>query len=465
MQDLNEEDIINKAKDAGQEHVFKFWNELSEESKKNLLSELKTIDFNHLQKLVDEHIIGNQKEDDTKLEPIDVIKLPSNPQEKEKEEKAKEVGINAIKEGKVGLFLVAGGQGSRLGYDGPKGCFKISPVKKKSIFQLHAEKILALQRKFDVKLPFYIMTSKQNHSATLDFFEKHNYFGLDKEDVRFFRQAMIPAVNKEGRLILADKDKIFMNPDGHGGSISAMKRSGALDDAKKRGIEYLFYFQVDNVLINIADPIFIGYHILENAQMSSKVVRKVSADEKVGVVGKINGKTGVIEYSCLPKELATKTDSEGNLLFWAGSIAIHVIDIDFIEAMSVDEFSLPYYKAHKAVSYIDDNGKIIEPDKPNAIKFEKFIFDALKKTSKSVTMQVLREKEFAPVKNKEGQDSVDTAKELLINYDKGLLKDVGISFNDNAILEISPLLFYDIKDKISNIDIPDFSELYIGENK
>lgn len=460
--------IIEKVYELGQEHIFKFWEDLDEEQKKDLIDQIRSIDFELLDKLIKKHIFEeDNREEEYSLEPSPIKPIPSTPEQREEAEKAKKIGEKALQENKVGLFLVAGGQGSRLGYDGPKGCFKISPVKGKSIFQLHAEKILAMQKKYSAELPWYIMTSKQNDRQTREFFEKHDYFGLNKENIFFFKQSMIPAVTDKGKLILCEKGKIFKNPDGHGGSISAFKESGALTDAKKRGLEYLFYFQVDNILVNMADPVFIGYHIDEDAQMSSKSVEKKDPEEKVGIICYNNNKLGVVEYSVFPEELMRKKDEDGKLVFRAGNIAIHMINIEFIEKLNTEEFSLPYYKAHKAVSYVNNDGKIIEPEDPNAIKFEKFVFDALKETENSVTMEVKREEEFAPVKNKEGKDSVDTAKQLMIDFHKSMLRKAGIDIPENCKVEISPLFALnseELKEKIDgDIELVENSEIYLGD--
>ena len=440
-EDQNLVDSVYKAK---QEHVFKFWEELDKEKRKSLLDQLRTINFSHLQKLIDEHILKQQEEEKIPdLQPLEVIPLPETEEQEASAGKARKAGEELLKQVRVAIFLVAGGQGTRLGYDGPKGCYHISPVKDKSIFQLHAEKIMAMQKRYGTILPWYIMTSRENDKQTRIFFEQHDYFGLKKDNVTFFQQGMIPSLTDEGKLILCDKHKLFMNPDGHGGSILALEKSGALDDMKKRGIEQIFYFQVDNVLINMADPLFIGYHHLENAEMSSKVVAKTRPEEKVGVLGLTDGRMSVIEYSVLPEKLANERTSEGKLKFWAGNIAIHMISVDFVEKMNLDEFSLPYYKAQKAIAYIDDHGKLIEPDAPNALKFEKFVFDALKKTTNSIVLEVRREEEFAPVKNNEGVDSAMTGRQMMMDLHRSWLRDAGKDIPENVAVEISPLFALD----------------------
>ncbi|MFQ5772157.1 MAG: UTP--glucose-1-phosphate uridylyltransferase, partial [bacterium] len=259
---MSKQEIINRVVKAGQEQVFRFWNELDAASRKKLLLQLKEVNFSLLSELYQKFIqktTGSKIQ--AKLEPADFINIPKTSAEIASFQKAKEIGESALREGRVAAFLVAGGQGTRLGYDGPKGMFPFTPIKKKSLFQLYGEKIKASSKKYGVSIPWYIMTSETNHQQSIDFFESHAYFGLQARNVKFFQQDMIPALDPQGQLMLDAKDHIFTNPNGHGGSLAALKRSGALDDMRTRGIDLIFYFQVDNVLVNICDPIFIGLHL------------------------------------------------------------------------------------------------------------------------------------------------------------------------------------------------------------
>src|SRR3990172_4308443 len=275
LQDAEKSKIIEKVYAAGQEHVLRFWDELDESSREKLLPQLAEIDFALINKLYQDFIKhktpGVFKGD---LKPADFITLPKTDKEKAAFRKAHKIGEEALRAGRVAAFLVAGGQGSRLGFDGPKGMFPISPVKNKTLFQLHAEKILACSKKYGVIIPWYIMTSESNHVETVAYFAGNDYFGLGKENVICFEQAMIPALDPNGKLILEQKDSIFRNPNGHGGSLEALKKNGALADMQRRGIDLISYFQVDNVLIKICDPVFIGFHISAEAQMSAKVLVK-----------------------------------------------------------------------------------------------------------------------------------------------------------------------------------------------
>jgi UDP-N-acetylglucosamine/UDP-N-acetylgalactosamine diphosphorylase len=358
----------------------------------------------------------------------------------------------------VAAFLVAGGQGTRLGYSGPKGKFRISPIKEKSLFQLHAEKILAMSRKYRANIPWYIMTSDTNHQETVDFFETCEYFGLNPKDVVFFSQEMIPALDANGRLILDAKDHIFTNPNGHGGSLSALKKSGALEDMRRRGIDLIFYFQVDNVLVKICDPVFLGYHVQNQAHMSTKVVAKTDPYEKVGVLGRMNGRLGVIEYSDLSDEQKEARNPDGSLKFGAGNIAIHVLNVDFVEQENQGGLRLPWHIAHKKIPYLDENGKRIEPKEPNGYKFETFVFDALGDAEKTVILEVKREEEFSPVKNAQGVDSPATARRDMINLFGSWLEKAGVPIprdsqnNVKGKIEISALFALDEEELIHKID-------------
>lgn len=434
---------IKKVFSFNQEHVFKFWDDLSDSSKQNLLNQIENIDFELLERLYKSNLEkSSQNVPEHKLDVADIYSLE---QRKEYDQKYYEIGEDILAKGKVAAFLVAGGQGTRLGYDGPKGAYPVTPVKKKSLFQLHAEKLHATGKKYGKIIPWFIMTSETNHQQTIDFFNQNNFFGLQKDTVFFFKQEMIPALDKNGKLILDAKDHIFTNPNGHGGSLSALWKSGSIAKMKSMGIEYIFYFQVDNSLIKMCDPTFIGYHIAEKSEMSCKVLRKKYPEEKMGVICKINGKTGLTEYSDLSETDMYATNPDGSLKFWAGSIAIHVLNVSFVEKENKDGFKLPYHIANKAISYLDNSGKLIEPDEKNGIKFETFVFDALLDTEKSISIEVERSDEFSPLKNSEGENSPVTVKQDLNNMYGRWLEKAGMKIpkdadnNSKYNIEISPL--------------------------
>ncbi len=330
-------------------------------------------------------------------------------------EKARAQGEAIIRAGKVAAFTVAGGQGSRLGFDGPKGKYPAGAVTKKPLFQLFAEEILASRTKYQVAIPWYVMTSPINHEETVAFFEEHRYFGLPEDDVMFFSQGVMPSLDKEtGKVLLAEKHAVATNPDGHGGSLKALATSGAIDDMHRRGIDHISYFQVDNPLVRAIDPVFIGLHAHaehSSGEVSTKVVRKTDPAEKVGILALAGGRISVIEYSDLPAELATALAPGGTLLYSAGNIAIHLISVDFVSRLNAGgDFNLPFHRAIKKVACVDlDSGNAVSPDEPNAVKLETFVFDALPLADKSLVLETDRVEEFAPIKNAQGNDSAETS--------------------------------------------------------
>jgi UDP-N-acetylglucosamine/UDP-N-acetylgalactosamine diphosphorylase len=377
------------------------------------------------------------------------------------------LGEEYLRAGKVGIFLVAGGQGSRLGFKGPKGCYPISPVRNKSLFRLFAEAIAARARRYGTPLPWYIMTSRDNDAETRRFFRQHDFFGLNHENIMFLVQGEIPSLDLDGRLLIGRDLRIFKNPDGHGGSLRALKESGALRDMRERGIEEIFYFQVDNPLAKIADPLFIGAHVQHQAEMSTKVVQKTDPEEKVGIIGKINGKIGCIEYSELTPAEITERREDGTLRFSSANIAIHMIKRTFVEHLTQDEgFSLPYHVAIKDIECLAVQDGQLVPKTRKGLKFEMFVFDALGFATRSITLQVKREEEFSPVKNFDGADSPQTARQAMVNLFVRWIKqaDASVRIPENFIVEISPLFALDAAEFAEKFAPPPVlsSPLYIG---
>lgn len=469
----NEEEvsIIDSVIAQGHAHVFRFWSDLNSASRRNLLNQLKAIDFDLLSRLFQQTVAQKtEKASQTAFEPADFYSLPKTVQEREDRKKLQRLGEEILRQGRVATFLVAGGQGSRLSYDGPKGAFPISPVKRKSFFQLHAEKILALSRKYGVTIPWYIMTSESNHDATIEFFDKHAYFGLSSTQVKFFRQEMVPALDEKGLLIMDARDHVFVNPNGHGGSLSALKKSGALSEMKERGIDLIFYFQVDNVLVKMCDPVFLGLHVRKEAEMSAKVVAKVEPDEKLGILGKIDGQYGVIEYSDFTDEEKRATKPDGSLRFNAGSIAIHLFNVDFVEKENRQGLQLPWHIAHKQIPCLGQTGDLVEPSQANGYKFETFVFDALRDTQKVAVMEVDRSQEFSPVKNGVGTDSPASARQDMKNLYAKWLEAAGAVVPRNpdghviGDIEISPLVALEEEDLKGKLDprFKFYDPLYLG---
>jgi UDP-N-acetylglucosamine/UDP-N-acetylgalactosamine diphosphorylase len=344
-----------------------------------------------------------------------------------KYKKATELGEKLIRQGKVAGFVVAGGQGTRLGFDGPKGNFPISPIRKKTLFQIFAENLLAASTKYGVTIPLYIMTSPLNYAATVEIFESAGYYGMKKSDVVIFQQGTLPNFGFDGRILMAGKGEIATSPDGHGGSLKALYVSGAVNDMRRRGVEYLSYWQVDNPLVKLVDPLFVGLHVMDGAEMSSKALKKVGPLEKVGNFCRVDGKITVIEYSDLPDEAAMRRNADGSLAFEMGSIGIHLISAGFIERLNAGgDFLLPFHKAIKKIPHVDEQGRPVTPEKPNGVKLETFVFDALPLASNSIVLETLREEEFAPVKNATGTDSAEVTERMMIARAAAWLEAAGV---------------------------------------
>ena len=415
---MREPDELRHAiEEAGQHHVFDWWDELNSEARQQLICQLQSIDFEWV-KQARERILNPVQASQTppQLSPVTPISVPQTQEALARAQEAKIRGEEIIREGKMAAFVVAGGQGTRLGYRGPKGEFPIGPVSQKPFFQLFAEKIMVSSRKYKVPIPWVIMTSEATHNETVDFFEKHNFFDLNPDDCFFVQQGMLPSLNEEGKLVLDSKYHIHMSPNGHGGTFLALSDSGVFAELESRGIRTLSYFQVDNPLVRIIDPVFIGYHVQQNSKMSSKMVRKAYAEEKVGVLGLLNGKLKVIEYSNMTDDEIHLRRPDGSLQYDAANIAIHLIETGFVHSVVTNKMHLPYHMAHKAVPILDQDGLVVKPNKPNAYKFEMFVFDALSYQDTSVIMEVNRHEEFSPVKNKQGKDSPQTARDDMIRY-------------------------------------------------
>ncbi|MES2436875.1 MAG: UDPGP type 1 family protein [Patescibacteria group bacterium] len=407
-----------------------------------LEKQLKNFDLSYLASLAQDYVVNKPMVEMPK--DIQAVKTYSrNPTLKQRSfyKKAEMAGRELVREGKVGAFLVAGGQGTRLGYDGPKGEYSVTPVKNKSLFQVFAEQLLSYSKEAGKTIPWYIMTSDINRTATEKFFVENKYFGYNKSDIFFFEQGMMPAFDMTtGKLLLAEKDSLALSPDGHGGSLKALRVSGALADMQKRGIEHLSYFQVDNPMVHAIDYRFLGMHALTDSEMSSKVVPKVSATEKVGNFVVADGKVQVIEYSDMPEELAKTTNSDGSLKFNAGSIAIHALSVKFIERLTSDgNLKLPWHRAEKKVAFLDASGALVKPEKPNAVKLEQFIFDALPLAQNALVYETDRAEEFSPVKNAEGNDSPLTSRQHQVARAQRWLKELGVEVHPESVVEIDPL--------------------------
>lgn len=439
-------DIKQRFETRGQGQVFRFWENLSESEREALAQQAAEIDLDELDKLVQTLVKADGEQavlDFSQIQPAPYTALPESSSDQDLWKGARERGEQALREGKVAAFTVAGGQGTRLGFDGPKGTFLVTPVKKKSLFQVFAEKILAARNRYRCALPWYIMTSHANHEPTVAFFEENDYFGLDTDSVSFFKQGRMPAVDFDGKIILESKSTIAMSPDGHGGALRALKRSGALDEMDAAGIEVISYFQVDNPLVQAVDPTFIGFHLKSGSSMSSKMIPKAYEKEKLGHFCIQDGTIMIVEYSDMPDELCSLRDHDGKLSFRSGSVAIHMISVSLARklASGEGEFTLPFHRADKKISYAGENGETLEAESANGVKFEMFVFDAIPFAENPLVLETSRLSDFSPVKNAEGVDSPESCLADQNKLARVWLENLGVkvpsSYEGN--IEISPL--------------------------
>jgi UDP-N-acetylglucosamine/UDP-N-acetylgalactosamine diphosphorylase len=431
-------ELLTRLQNAGQTHVLTGWDLLHAELRAGLARQLASIDFTLLESL------RGQVTNPPEAIPASIDPVPITPATFTHEEKAR--GEDALRRGEVAALLVAGGQGTRLGAIQPKGMFPAAAVSGHPLYQIHAEKVLALSRRYGQPVPFLVMTSPATDEQTRAFFEEHHNFGLSAEQVTFFTQGTMPAVCKHtGRLLLEAPGKLFLSPNGHGGTLTALAESGVLSELGIRGVKHVFYFQVDNPLVKVCDPGFIGRHIATQSEASSKVVVKTDPAEKVGVLVSTDGRCSIIEYTLLPKELADRREPTGELSFRAGSPAIHLFSTHFLERVTrTAAGSLPYRTALKSVAHFDpDRGEAITaPKEPNAVKFERFIFDALPHAERWLAVETPRAEEFAPIKNASGPDSPESSRALQIALHTQWLARAGIDTHGHAV-EISPLFALD----------------------
>lgn len=466
-------DLLKQLRPFDQEHLLQFWDELTDSEQQVLAEQIRGIDFSLIEQLV------RQKTEFLDVEPfakrgqappnyqLGSLSKPSGPSEKKNIFKltAIEAGLTALANGQYAVLVVAGGQGSRLGYPHPKGTFPIGPVNGTSLFQIHCEKILSRSRESGRNIPFCVMTSPATDLEVRHFLDANNWFGISPENRFVFCQGTMPAVDAQsGKVLLAEKDRIELSPNGHGGMLAALAgdspswekpalenpSSSVLQQLQQRGIRHLFYFQVDNALVDICSPEFLGYHLLSNSEMTSQVVRKQQPDDRVGNVIQLDGRLHVIEYSDIPRELSERRTPDGSLEFWAGSIAVHQFTLDFLQKSAPIASALPYHiSAKKKVPYINTEttnidcpvGQKVMPQEPNALKFERFIFDLLPRAENAIVVEVAPRENYAPLKNAPGsaEYSPEWVKQQLNDYYTNWLKNVGATVSPGITVEISPL--------------------------
>ena len=403
---LSYEETMRQLGKYGQQHLLKNVDELRDDQKEQLLKEIGTIDFEMISKCLENNATSSEEKD---IEPIGILKLNEI---ESKKENYFNLGIQSIKEGKVGAVLLAGGQGTRLGFDKPKGTCNIGLTKDRYIFEFLIENLMDVVKKAEAWVPLFIMTSQKNNDDTISFFEEHKYFGYKKEYVFFFVQEMVPSVDYNGKIYMEEPWKISMSPNGNGGWFKSMKNSGVLSRAKDLGVEWLNVFAVDNVLQKIADPYFIGATISAGLSAGAKVVKKASPAEKVGVVCRENGRPSIVEYYELTQEMMDALDENGELAYNYGVILNYLFDVASLEN-NADQ-NMPIHIVEKKIPFINELGEYVKPESPNGYKFETLVLDMIRMYDDVLMYEVVREHEFAPIKNKDGVDSIETARKLLL---------------------------------------------------
>ena len=432
--------IERKLEEYQQSHVLRFWDDLDTVQRSRLLQPLAEVDFKQLTSLVagEDKAVDFEELASRAQAPPSVRADGSGAAWDTREALAQ--GEAAVRAGEVAVLIVAGGQGTRLGFDQPKGMFPIGPVSNRTLFQMFADNLLAIEKVYGCKIPLLLMTSPATDAETRQYLEENQYLGLAADQVHVFRQGTMPAVDAgTGKLLLEQKDSLALSPDGHGGTVAALASSGLLGKLHGDGVKHLFYAQVDNPLVRLCDPSFLGHHLMAGSEMTTLVVRKRYPTERVGNVVLVDGQVQIIEYSDLPDEAAEARSADGGLRLWAGNIAVHVFEVDFLMRAAADPSRLPFHRAKKKVPYLNDSGDIVEPESPNAIKFERFIFDLLPSAENAFVVEGTPAEVFAPVKNADGAatDTPAAAKQQIIDLHKSWLEAAGVAVSGEAKVEIN----------------------------
>ncbi len=452
---------------ARQIHLLSFWDSLNPSEQAELLKDIEAVDWKLLGEVIRKEHASRVEISPENCTPPTAVTLSSSAD-------ARQIGEGLLRDNRVAALTVAGGQGTRLGFAGPKGMFPITPVKHKTLFAHFAESIAATNRRYACSVPWLIMTSPDNHSAGVDYFREHDFLGVPEDCVMFFQQGVMPAISEDGRVLLADRHRIAFSPDGHGGTLRALHRSGLLDELQARRSSYISYFQVDNPLILPLDPVFVGLVHKGQSQVGSKVVRKATDTEKVGVFVNVAGTTRVVEYSVLPDQMARRRNPDGTRTFDFANIAGHILDVSFIRELVTgrSRAGMPWYLAHKKVPHVDPNtGRLVEPPAPNAYKAEQFIFDSIPLARNPLQYEVQRCEEFGPVKNAVGEDSPETARAAMSAKAVRWLARCGLGISEagppaQPLVEISPLFALDVdelKERLRDSHAPDATgQTYFG---
>lgn len=409
---MKEENLIENLKIYGQTRTLKILENVDKETRKKIIEELHDINFIQLKELYN-NIKEEAEVNVGELKPIKSL----NPDKITKEEKEmyENVGADILRNNKFAVVTMSGGQGTRLGYKGPKGTFKIDvEPQAKYLFEIIVDTLQRANKKYNVTIPWYIMTSNENNDEIVKFMEEHNYFGYDKEYIGFFEQGELPLITEDGQILLDENYNIKKASDGNGSIFKSMYIKGVLEDMKTKGIEWVYIGSIDNVLLKMVDTLLMGVAIKEGSEIATRSIFKNCPTERIGSLCIQDGKVKVIEYSELPQDMIEAEDEDGEILFGESHVMCNLFSIKALEKISLQ--NLQYHKAHKKYSYLDENGKLVEPEEPNAYKFEYFIFDSFEFFNQISIVRGKREEDFAPVKNKEGVDSPATASKLYNEY-------------------------------------------------
>jgi len=450
LKDMEIAELRSELERYGQEHLLKHWDSIGEAERRQLYDEIRGLDLQEItgyfDRTVSELENAGEKLDD-RMEPLDESQCGAVVKSTDEElAHYNKLSMTQISEGRVGILLLAGGQGTRLGTSYPKGMYDVGLPSQKTLFQLQAERILKLEKLAAEHtgksgcITWYIMTSASTVHPTQAFFSKHQYFGLKKENIVVFQQGTLPCFTFAGKIILAEKHKISRAPDGNGGLYRALRAEGILKDMQARGIQYIQLYCVDNILVKVGDPTFMGYCLAKGAECANKVVRKGFPTEAVGITCKVDGHYQVVEYSEITNASAERRNADGSLVYAAANICIHFFSINFLErVVTTNERLLQHHVAKKKIPFVDDDGNIVKPTTPNGIKMEKFVFDVFRFANNFVVWECLRDEEFAPLKNAEGAKDFTPSycRNALLALHQKWLMAAGANLVNNAGGEIS----------------------------
>ena len=434
---MNIQQATSYLSEHGQAHVLAWFDQLSADEQAALLAQVAELDFARLTA----QGRSVERERARVVEPYREVVESTD----ERNADARALGRQALSEGRVGVVLVAGGQGTRLGFEGPKGAFPLGAVSGRTLFQIHADTLRAVAGRYGAQPPLYVMTSPANHEQTKQLWMRNEYYGLDSARVRIFPQAELPVMDSAGRLLMASRGRIVFSPNGNGGLFGALRCSGSLSHMHGCGVDTVSYIQVDNGLAQSCDPLFLGHHLLASSEFSCKAIAKLDAFEKVGNFACVDGRLAIIEYTEIPDDLATKSDQSGRLLFGYGNPGLFVWSRGFLERQA-DREDLPFHRAHKKVAHIDAQGSRVEPQAPNAYKLECFALDTLPDAKKAMVLACERNREFAPVKNASGVDSPASARRLMSELYGSWVQAAGGELAEGVQLEISPRFAIDAQE-------------------